>query len=702
MNPIIKTTNPKLLGVSKKSKAIATEDILRHLAFDNSLQPNIISVVRTGKIIMANPAACKLLGYSKKELLTKIRSAIFDIHEGSFKKMLKQRTVEGHSIAFVTAIKKNGNLVCCEITSSIFIGEHGVEKSITTITDISQSILKQKKIDVEKEKIVADNIVLAKSKQKGIDVKKEKIVADNIIRAKSKQKSIDVKKEKIAAAAAVKTAIDKNFAQNEKLVAEQEFKIAHDKLLFHLENSPLGYIEWDEKLQIKALSKKAQEIFGWNLEEFKDNQRNGYNQVYIDDQPWVFKIAEQLRRGTIKRISIEHRVYTKNGVVKWCSWFNSVLRNTNGEVITILSLVLDITERKTATENLRQSEIRLKEAQAITHISNWEIDFVQNIHTWSDEFYSIYRLNKMEVKPSLELFLALMHPDDKDFAQKRIHETFDSFRDSSFNFRFIRNDGITRYGYSEWRFEFDENRKPLRLYGILQDITERKEIEENLQLLEKKVLEEKITKQEEITEAVISGQEKERSFLGAELHDNINQILAASKLYMETAIADEGLRKDLMIDSKSYLVSAIEEIRRLSKSLLPPSLGETTLLDTIGELIENIQQVKKLNFIKQWEGIDESLLDKKMSLAIFRIVQEQLNNILKHANAKTVVISLKQDARTLQLRIKDDGVGFDTSQKRKGIGLKNIFSRAELLKGNVIINSSPNKGCELIVNFNIG
>ena len=95
----------KTIGTIKTKDAALYQ--LHKLAFDNSLQANLItSTISSGKIIMANSAACKLLGYSKKELLTKSRSTIFDINESSFKKMLKQRTAEGHSMALVTAIKK--------------------------------------------------------------------------------------------------------------------------------------------------------------------------------------------------------------------------------------------------------------------------------------------------------------------------------------------------------------------------------------------------------------------------------------------------------------------------------------------------------------------------------------------------------------------------------------------------------------------
>ena len=152
MLKILRGSNKKQPGTFKKSKSAATDNILRHLAFVNSFQANIITTASRGKIIIANNAACKLLGYSKKELLTKSRAAIFDINESSFKNMLKQRTAEGHSIALVTAIKKSGKPIPCEITSAVFMDEDGIEKAITTIADMSQSILKQKNIDVKKGK----------------------------------------------------------------------------------------------------------------------------------------------------------------------------------------------------------------------------------------------------------------------------------------------------------------------------------------------------------------------------------------------------------------------------------------------------------------------------------------------------------------------------------------------------------------------
>jgi len=132
--------------MSKQTKTELLPDYnIRNLAFDKSFRANIISTVSNGKIIMANGTACKLLGYSKKELLTKSRSAVFDINNVNFKKMLKARTLEGQSEGLVTGIKKSGKPFPCMITSAVFIDRDGIKKSITTIADMTQSILVQKK-----------------------------------------------------------------------------------------------------------------------------------------------------------------------------------------------------------------------------------------------------------------------------------------------------------------------------------------------------------------------------------------------------------------------------------------------------------------------------------------------------------------------------------------------------------------------------
>jgi signal transduction histidine kinase len=221
--------------------------------------------------------------------------------------------------------------------------------------------------------------------------------------------------------------------------------------------------------------------------------------------------------------------------------------------------------------------------------------------------------------------------------------------------------------------------------------------------LEAALVESRMQQQRAVTEATIKGQEKEREQLGIELHDNINQILATSKLYLDHALSSPEIKKESLLKSKEFIMMATDEIRKLSHALLPPSLEEFGLITALDELICPVSTTGNLYIEKQWDSFREQSLQKDQKLTIYRIVQEQLNNIIKHAAAKNVIASLRlineDEAGSVELLIKDDGKGFDPAQKKNGVGLRNIVSRAGLFGGSVSIHSAPGHGCELKVIF---
>lgn len=368
-----------------------------------------------------------------------------------------------------------------------------------------------------------------------------------------------------------------------------------------------------------------------------------------------------------------------------------------GAVIGTACFSRDITERKKAEEALRKSELRLNEAQSIAHIGNYEVDLVNRLDSWSDEFYRLFGLNKEEVTPSLDLFRSLVHPDDAEYIDRKINGLFQNFEDSFLNFRFIRKDGKIRFGHSEWKFEFDKTGKPVRLFGILKDITERTEAEENLKLLEKKILEQKIQEQKKIARALIKGQEKERNHIGKELHDNINQILAGTKLFLSVAGNKHEVTKELVQYPMELIDKSMQEIRLLCHKLVTPMKDinlESLLRDLLGKVDETTTTKTKLSY-----GLPENILSDDLQLNIYRIIQEQTNNIIKYAAAKNVEVSLQMKERMIHVMVSDDGKGFDVAAKRKGIGILNMTNRAETFNGKIEIKSSPGNGC--IINIAI-
>jgi two-component system sensor histidine kinase UhpB len=209
---------------------------------------------------------------------------------------------------------------------------------------------------------------------------------------------------------------------------------------------------------------------------------------------------------------------------------------------------------------------------------------------------------------------------------------------------------------------------------------------------------EKIRQQKLITEIALQVQEREKIEIGRELHDNVSQILATTKMFLGMAKSGKELAWDKIEKSYEYVTLAIEELRKLSHSLVTPALNGRSLKKVMKNLVNEINSLNKVRIeLMIDEKIDEKEIDKSKELMIYRVLQEQINNITKYANAKKASITLKSEKGNLILTIIDNGVGFDTSAESNGIGIKNIKSRVDHYSGTTKIVSAPGKGCRLEV-----
>ncbi|MEO6232310.1 MAG: response regulator [Ferruginibacter sp.] len=224
----------------------------------------------------------------------------------------------------------------------------------------------------------------------------------------------------------------------------------------------------------------------------------------------------------------------------------------------------------------------------------------------------------------------------------------------------------------------------------INDVTEKMKLQEELNHQQK-------LKQQQITDAVLSAQENERKNIGEELHDNINQILATSRMFINIALRGVVPDYDLVSRSNDYIMLAMEEIRKLSKALITPAFADGGLKQSIDTLVRNILVGKSIDISTNLSTLDEGKLSDNLKLTLYRIIQEQVNNILKHADASAIKINIKANNDIVTLNVEDNGKGFDPLAQRKGVGITNINSRAELFNGKVKIDSAPGKGCRLLV-----
>lgn len=203
---------------------------------------------------------------------------------------------------------------------------------------------------------------------------------------------------------------------------------------------------------------------------------------------------------------------------------------------------------------------------------------------------------------------------------------------------------------------------------------------------------------QEITKAIINAQEQERFQIGAELHDNVNQILAGVLLNLGMTKGKPLAAQSEWVDkSASYVHMAISEIRKLSHRLAPASFEENSLEEVLKALIKSVNVNNQYEIQFKMEGFKHLQIDDDIQLNLYRILQEQLNNIMKYSRATVVEISLLLVNHAIHLRIYDNGVGFDIKNYIKGIGLNNIKKRTELFSGLYSLQSSPGNGCEVIV-----
>lgn len=210
---------------------------------------------------------------------------------------------------------------------------------------------------------------------------------------------------------------------------------------------------------------------------------------------------------------------------------------------------------------------------------------------------------------------------------------------------------------------------------------------------------EKVTHQQELMKATIQGQEKEKKQLGMELHDNVNQLLASAKLYMDMALADEFAKEQMIGKSRETIMQAMQEIRKLSKELVPHSVEEGNIVETIEDLLKDLELTSGLTVDAHLPAEILHSMNNEQQIAVYRIIQEQINNTMKYAQATRLSVKLFKESGIISLCIEDNGKGFKTSEKRKGIGLSNIENRAQSLSGQSQIYSVPGEGCSLEVNF---
>jgi len=349
---------------------------------------------------------------------------------------------------------------------------------------------------------------------------------------------------------------------------------------------------------------------------------------------------------------------------------------------------IDITEEKRAQEEILKINERFYYTTKATSDYIWDWNIEKGTIFRSEPFSLLtgYTQNDMD----LDWLLEKIHVEDR----QRIIDHINACILSKNNYwhdeyRLLCTDGSYKH-LSDKGYIIYKDGVAVRAIGAIQDLTEKRTLEAELEQQKEK-------ERLRINQAMIAGQEYERNEISKELHDNVNQILSSAMILLSTAKGQGDEQEHLLDKTSQYINMAIQEIRKISKSLNSSIINEVGFIDPVEDIIKNMQLVRPVVVDFECDPELEIELAHDVQLTLYRIIQEQTNNIMRYAEAGYVRIAIEKSDNELTLVIQDNGKGFDATKTTKGIGLLNIHNRAETLGGTLSIDTKPMGGCRLEV-----
>ncbi len=387
--------------------------------------------------------------------------------------------------------------------------------------------------------------------------------------------------------------------------------------------------------------------------------------------------------------------------------------NSEGKASTVLWSIQDITKQKAYEEAIELSEARLKYAERIANLGNFEWHFKTNKFIISDEIYRILELNALNFDGTMEGFLKYVHPTDLPALKKKNKARMQS-NDSNadpINFRVkTSKSGEIRYLYSKGETIIGPDGNALKMIGILMDVTKQIKLEQKLKANEKR-RRELISQREKIgAEAIIFGQEDERQRMSMEIHDGLGQILTAVYFNLNhlESLTEEYENKEIeksLNDVFDLLQKSRTSIRAIANNLMPQVLMKFGLFGAIQALVDELFSVTPITiYLKAPDS--KIRYEQSQEISIYRIIQEILNNTVKHSKSSEVNLRISLYKNFLNIYLTDNGIGYDlknteTSQL-KSKGVSNIKQRIKFLSGELIskINNGSRVFIQIPVNSN--
>ena len=468
--------------------------------------------------------------------------------------------------------------------------------------------------------------------------------------------------------------------------AEEALLLSEARLRESQRIAHVGTWEWEVASDTSWLSDETYQIFGLEREKFSDTLEELLSCVHPDDRQLL---TETIDRAVCEGVpySLDYRIRRGRGSERLVHERGEFIRDTDDKLYRMRGTVQDITEAKRAEEALRESEAHLRESQRIAHLGSWEYDLSTGKGSWSDENYRLHGQSK-DFEPTYEGFLELVHPADR---QRVMDDTAAAMAEGTplvIDHRIVLPDGSVRLHHEKAAVEVDASGVPRRVVGICHDITERQEAENHLRRSREQL--------RALNTRFRSAREEEQKTLSLELHDEIGQAMTALQMDLHS-LREADLDRDTVearLDAMMALTTTVIAAgRRISTGLRPSVLDDLGLTEAVEWLASDFEERTGTACTLEVQGAESSVRGE-VSTAFFRILQEALTNVIRHAEADSALIRLDLSGDPPTLEVVDDGRGA-TEEEIDGstsLGVLGMRERAAAVGGTVEMGAGDDGG----------
>jgi PAS domain S-box-containing protein len=467
----------------------------------------------------------------------------------------------------------------------------------------------------------------------------------------------------------------------QRKLAERELALANDRLRLAMESGKSVGWDRDVKTGRDTLFGDLQTIFGIPSEVYDGRVEDFHRYLHPNDRGRVLEAVNNAMESK-KPYAAEFRILRPDGTVRWVAARGKFYYSREGEAERMLGTSVDITERKLAEEALRDGEERLRLAVQAGKMYAFDWDVATDAIIRSEDAARIPGLVGEPTRLTKQQLLASVHPEDRATFINSTTERTPESPDTQITYRLLRPDGSILWLERTGHAFFDEEGRMVRMIGMVADVTERKLAEEALS---------------NVGGRLIQAHEEERSRIARDLHDDIGQRLAL--LTNNLALMEQhppGSVAEIRKRTQGHLQRLREiavDVQAMSHRLHSSKLRYLGIVAAAKSFCQELSEQREVEI--DFTHVDAPpAVPEDISLCLFRVLQEALQNAVKHSGVSHIEVEIRGASDVIHLTVRDEGVGFDPEAvvTNRGLGLVSMQERVNLVKGTFSIDSRPERG----------